>query len=278
MRRPGAAHSVAWKHHKREIQLGSSAEFPEHENEEFGSKVHSTSYTHMPKATTAYPIASFLPTYVSIHHFLQAVEDLKLLTCSLTSPRRKYTTWDIRNLRLAPDIPLALIMAVQMYCNASALSAFSCNSTVALQSDNSVVQSTLSSTSVLMLSIAHTNDKDMSLYDTSLASLHPISNNMHASDFGVLLDLLLRDVFSSVRLITHRLVPCRSTLTKSSTCGEPLEHIQATPVSILVLTPQKSCDGFRVPLRLAPQKPLDTRYRQPVILMRGGKSEIALVD
>ncbi|KAG5442553.1 hypothetical protein CSKR_108755 [Clonorchis sinensis] len=23
MRRPGAAHSVAWKHHKREIQLGS---------------------------------------------------------------------------------------------------------------------------------------------------------------------------------------------------------------------------------------------------------------
>ncbi|KER18938.1 hypothetical protein T265_12091 [Opisthorchis viverrini] len=24
MRRPGAAHSVAWKHHKREIQLGSS--------------------------------------------------------------------------------------------------------------------------------------------------------------------------------------------------------------------------------------------------------------
>ncbi|KAG5446258.1 hypothetical protein CSKR_114210 [Clonorchis sinensis] len=24
MRRPGAAHSIAWKHHKREIQLGSS--------------------------------------------------------------------------------------------------------------------------------------------------------------------------------------------------------------------------------------------------------------
>ncbi|KER24211.1 hypothetical protein T265_08058 [Opisthorchis viverrini] len=24
MRQPGAAHSVAWKHHKREIQLGSS--------------------------------------------------------------------------------------------------------------------------------------------------------------------------------------------------------------------------------------------------------------
>ncbi|KER31847.1 hypothetical protein T265_01938 [Opisthorchis viverrini] len=23
MRRPGAAHSVAWKHHKREVQLGS---------------------------------------------------------------------------------------------------------------------------------------------------------------------------------------------------------------------------------------------------------------